>query len=154
MKKQCSKCLRTRKLRFFNKDPRYRMGVAGWCRNCKSEYAQTPIRKEYHKERYHQKMQNPEFRESERLRSSKKYHDNPRKQKSGAYKRKYGVSLDRFEKAKRCALCSEKRKLVPDHNHETGKYRGPLCYRCNLAISQADKYRGWLVRVRKYLRRG
>lgn len=154
MRKKCSRCLHTRKLQFFNKDPRYKKGVAGWCRDCKREYEQTPERKKYHKYRYHQKMQNPKFKEAERVRSSKKYHNNPRKQKSRKYEREYGVSLNRFEKAKRCALCSEKRKLVPDHDHKTGKYRGPLCYRCNLAISQAEKYRGWLTKVRKYLRRG
>lgn len=153
MRKKCSKCLRTRRLKFFNKDSRYRMGVSGWCKNCKREYEQSPNRKQYHKQRYRRNMKNPKFKEAERLRSSKKYHKNPRKQKSRIYIKKYGVSLKKFEKAKKCALCFQKRKLVPDHNHENGKYRGPLCYRCNLAISQADKYRGWLKRVRNYLTR-
>lgn len=153
MRKKCSKCGRTRKLRFFNKDLRYRMGVSGWCKDCKREYEQTPQRKKYHKRRYRKKMKNSKFKEAERLRSSEKYHKNPRKQKDRIYIKKYGISLKKFERAKKCALCFQKRKLVPDHNHETGKYRGPLCYRCNLSISQAEKHLKWLKRVRKYLRR-
>jgi hypothetical protein len=98
-------------------------------------------------------MKDPKFKKKERERSKRKYHKNPRKQKERNYERRYGISLNKFEKAKRCALCREKRKLVPDHNHKTGKYRGPLCYRCNQAISQADKYRGWLKRLHRYLGR-
>jgi hypothetical protein len=153
MRKKCSKCGRTRKLRFFGKDVRYRMGVTGWCKDCKREYEQTPARKKYHRRRYHKKMRNPVFRKAEKIRSRKKYHSNPRKQKARIYVKKYGVSLLKFERAKKCTLCFQKRKLVPDHNHKNGKYRGPLCYRCNLAISQADKYKGWLKRVQKYLRK-
>lgn len=153
MRKKCSKCLRTRRLKFFNKDPRYRLGVKGWCKSCEREYNQSPERREKAKQRWREKMKNRTFRKAERLRSKKKYQKNPRKQKARIYTTKYGVSLNRFEKAKRCSLCFQKKKLVPDHNHKSGKYRGPLCYRCNLAISQADKYAGWLKRVRKYLRR-
>lgn len=37
-----------------------------------------------------------------------------------------------------CAICNQininGRKLSVDHNHKTGKFRGLLCLKCNLAI--------------------
>lgn len=151
--KLCSECKHWKTLRKFKKDRRYMAGVFCWCKTCEKSYASSPDVRKRNKFRWAQAMKDPKFREKERKRSKAKYHENPRKQKSRDYERKYGVSLNKFERATRCVLCSEKRKLVPDHNHETGRYRGPLCYRCNLAISQAEKYRSWLKRVRKYLRR-
>lgn len=153
MRKKCSKCRRVRRLKFFGTDSRYRMGVKGWCKSCEREYSNTPKAKKRRQKKWAENMKNPEFREVHRIRSKEKYHRNPRKQKDRIYKKKYGVSLNRFEKARRCSLCKQKRKLVPDHNHETGEYRGPLCYRCNLAISQAEKYAGWLKKVAEYLGR-
>jgi len=152
--KLCSECRQWKTLRHFKKDRRYMAGVFCWCKECERAYASSLDVRKRSRLRWAKAMKNPEFRNKERTRSRRKYHQNPRKQKSRNYERQYGISLNKFERAKRCTLCFQKRKLVPDHSHETGKYRGPLCYRCNLAISQAEKHKGWLKRVRKYLRRG
>lgn len=151
--KLCSSCQTWLPLDEFKKDSRYMAGVFCWCKNCEREYASSPEVRESGKKRWATKMLNPRFRESERLRSNAKYRANPKKQKDTIYRRKYGITLSEFEKETQCALCFEVRKLVPDHNHETGEYRGPLCYRCNLAISQAEKHKNWMRRVAKYLRR-
>jgi hypothetical protein len=34
----------------------------------------------------------------------------------------------------RCQLCHEVRKLVPDHDHATGKFRAGLCQACNVGM--------------------
>jgi len=34
----------------------------------------------------------------------------------------------------RCKLCNRKRKLCIDHDHESGRVRGLLCYRCNRSL--------------------
>jgi len=69
---------------------------------------------------------------------------------------KYGISIQEynelFEKqGGRCAICGQKetktqsrgKGLIPtidslqvDHDHETGKIRGLLCYRCNTGIGK------------------
>jgi hypothetical protein len=151
VKKKCSKCSRYKLLRMFKKDIRYRGNRFCWCGLCEQKYSQSPEVKKRQRVRWATKMTDIAFRLKERIRSRKKY--NPKKQKNTNYKRKYGISLSAFNRAKKCALCFETRKLVPDHSHITGKYRGPLCYRCNLAISQAESKKGWLKRVKEYLRR-
>lgn len=58
--------------------------------------------------------------------------------------RTYGISLKRYEELFKaqfgtCAIChnpptKEKPFLVVDHDHKTGKVRGLLCNKCNVAI--------------------
>lgn len=33
-----------------------------------------------------------------------------------------------------CEICGSKGKIVLDHNHKSGKYRGSLCHKCNVGI--------------------
>jgi hypothetical protein len=66
------------------------------------------------------------------------------RQRSWHLSRKYGITLERFEEMLEeqggaCAIC---RTDDPggsgtwhvDHDHETGRVRGLLCVRCNVAI--------------------
>ena len=44
--------------------------------------------------------------------------------------------LEKFKEAKQasvCVICGDQAGTV-DHDHKTGKIRGPLCHRCNLGI--------------------
>lgn len=62
-----------------------------------------------------------------------------------------------------CALCGEPetqpvrrggkvRNLAIDHDHETGKVRELLCFRCNTALHQIEKHgHGWASRAVAYL---
>ena len=34
----------------------------------------------------------------------------------------------------KCAICGRKKRLVRDHNHRTGLFRGLLCYSCNSGL--------------------
>jgi hypothetical protein len=58
-------------------------------------------------------------------------------------KKAYGLSLTKYDELLEkqqgvCAVCervcSTGRKLAVDHSHVTGKIRGLLCARCNLAL--------------------
>jgi hypothetical protein len=56
-------------------------------------------------------------------------------------RKQFGISLEDYNEllqlqAGCCAICKEpaKQTLAVDHNHETGKIRGLLCYRCNYGL--------------------
>ncbi len=59
-------------------------------------------------------------------------------------KNKYGITGEDYNKLLKlqlevCAICKQKcssgDNLCVDHNHETGKIRGLLCRKCNLAVN-------------------
>jgi hypothetical protein len=83
--------------------------------------------------------------------------------RSSALKGKFGITLDEYnallvKQKHTCAVChkpdqtktGQSRRLAVDHNHETGKVRGLLCFRCNLELGFfEDKAR--LTRLVAYL---
>lgn len=61
--------------------------------------------------------------------------------------------VDRYRKLHQsCEICGKKcsvhNKLSVDHNHETGKFRGLLCFRCNIALGHLENH---LENTKKYL---
>jgi hypothetical protein len=84
-----------------------------------------------------------------------------RKQKSYRVLRKYGVSMDVYEKriASRdtCEIClcppHNTRPLVYDHCHTTGNFRGVLCDSCNTAIGKLGDTAEGVSRAVKHLSR-
>ena len=56
--------------------------------------------------------------------------------------KKYDLTKDQYESLVneqhgRCAICGIRplfTKLVVDHDHNTGKFRGLLCYKCNVGL--------------------
>lgn len=60
------------------------------------------------------------------------------------YKRKYGITLDLYDKLLKqqnhcCSICNEtdkNKELSVDHCHTTGNIRGLLCMSCNTALGK------------------
>jgi transposase-like protein len=50
-----------------------------------------------------------------------------------------------------CPLCDQPDKLVPDHNHKTGKLRGWLCGNCNRALGVVEKYFMRLAKFKQWI---
>lgn len=81
---------------------------------------------------------------------NKKYKkkNNGRDYKNSVYKCAFGISLDDYENLQKeqnnkCSICNKEetttnqygiKKLAVDHNHSTGKVRGLLCAKCNMAL--------------------
>lgn len=70
--------------------------------------------------------------------------------------RKYGISVEDYdrimEQAVECECCGATGgKLVYDHCHETGDFRGVLCYRCNTGIGKLGDNLDGLLQAVRYL---
>ncbi len=111
---------------------------------------ENPFRKDRFRERY--------------LKNKTKYKNLSR---ASSLKRKYGLEVKDYEdmlnkQNSKCLICEkpESRKdrsgnvapLVVDHNHITGKIRGLLCHRCNVAIGHFDDSIHLLSRASHYLK--
>jgi len=74
-------------------------------------------------------------------------------------KKSYGISQIEYEKKYSklngcCEICGKKFKILHiDHNHETGKFRGLLCYRHNYMLGFAGDSIDVLKRAINYLER-
>lgn len=80
------------------------------------------------------------------------------------YQNRYGISLEQYEEKLKeqdysCAICGSKhtsndrmKRLVVDHNHNTGQVRGLLCHACNVAIGAAKEQEDILMACISYLR--
>jgi hypothetical protein len=59
-------------------------------------------------------------------------------------KSKYGLTQDEYDALKekqegKCAICGcVPKKLCVDHDHQSGKVRGLLCNKCNVALGQLN----------------
>jgi hypothetical protein len=75
---------------------------------------------------------------------------------SGHRRRRYGLSEAAFQEMLtaqdyRCLICRRKRRLIVDHDHNSGAVRGLLCDRCNVGMGCLDDNPALLVRAAKYL---
>ena len=130
MMKTCSKCKQTKALTEFSVRSAAKDGRRWQCKSCDQKYRlanQDEIR-EYH------------------------------------YQNRYGISLEQYEEKLKeqdysCAICGSKhtsndrmKRLVVDHNHNTGEVRGLLCHACNVAIGAAKEQEDILMACISYLR--
>lgn len=83
-----------------------------------------------------------------------------RRERDAYLKRKFGISVDEYdamlaEQGGVCAVCSRLPtpgiSLHVDHDHETGRIRGLLCFRCNNALGDLEDDPGLLRAAARYL---
>ena len=66
--------------------------------------------------------------------------ENPGKTKRYVKKHVYGLTdeqYDSLESIQACEVCGSPDRMVIDHDHVTGKVRGKLCHKCNVAVGMA-----------------
>lgn len=123
--KKCPKCKIERLKKEFTKDSKRKDGLDIYCKECKKEYRKNKPMLEYHRD-YHRKYINTEHGEKVRT--------------NGKLKRLYGITIEEYDlmfefQNGRCKICGTEengnKRFSVDHDHETGKVRGLLCYRCN-----------------------
>jgi hypothetical protein len=74
--------------------------------------------------------------------------------------RSYGISVQEYQRLLEhqqgvCAVCRQQCKtyehLSVDHNHATGKVRGLLCAKCNVALGMLNEDRERIAMLLNYL---
>jgi hypothetical protein len=147
MSKKCTKCGEVKPLSDFYKNATYKDGFVSKCKIC--HVKQTT-------ENYKKK---PEINES----NKKRYFKNINAERNRDYKRKYGITLEDYnkmlqEQKNSCAVCglgadsASKGRLFVDHCHTTHKVRGLLCHHCNTMLGLAKDNIDVLQKSIEYLK--
>lgn len=134
---------------YFFRSKREKGGFIYSCKKCsyrrKKKYRRSEqsriIHKEYNK-KYRQSLHGSRVRQEGRL------------------KYKHGLTLEQYDQMFEqqdglCAVCrninGDGRRLAIDHNHQTGKIRGLLCFRCNTWLGILEN-KEFTINAKKYLR--
>ena len=124
---KCVKCGVPRTPEYFSKDKQRKDGLARYCKSCRS--------KEYH-ENKHRWYSTSDTERNRIYWLDRKYWTK--------YRIRYADALKMLEEQKGiCAICPstigfkiKKSGISVDHDHETGKVRGLLCFNCNAGLGQ------------------
>tara|TARA_R110000824_G_C15169996_1_gene672812 strand:+ start:722 stop:1324 length:603 start_codon:yes stop_codon:yes gene_type:complete len=122
--KECGKCSCIKSLDKFSSDKSTVTGLTSTCKSCKVKYNL----------------------------------GNKESIKRTTAKRRYGIDdtkYDELDKINNCEICEKEVKGTKkhiDHCHTTGKVRGILCRKCNLALGHFDDNNLYLEKAIKYLK--
>lgn len=136
--KTCTKCYSSKELSEFNKNKNNADGHSTWCRQCMKD-AYSPA----HYKKYVKK--NPQVHRKSHLKL--KYLLTPEEYESMLHDQQEG-----------CAICGAQqedigKRLLVDHDHETGKVRGLLCPSCNHGLGRFRDDPELLSRAKDYIER-
>jgi len=155
--KKCSGCSVIKPRDAFCRDRSKPDGACSRCRDCQRLYSRA-------------RFSVPENLEARREKSRAFRRDHPEKFKrsvrSATLKKKYGISIDDFEKlleaqGRICAICGSDHpgttwglNLHVDHEHTTGRIRGLLCQACNTSLGKMQESPELLRKAALYIERG
>ena len=183
--KKCTKCGRLLPIADFGPNVQCAEGKDTRCRSCVATYNREyrrlhpdKIREQYirHRDRLspekrlrRSRLSHEKFRDRERQQTRKYLRDHPGSARKSHYVREYGITEEEYrvmfqQQLGMCAWCHHPEttrrqgkiiNLAVDHDHSTGKIRGLLCRKCNIALAGHE----WLLDVGSmpvsdYLRRG
>lgn len=101
------------------------------------------------------RQENPErYKELTRNR----YKETPEANRGYRLKYEYGISIEDYNTLLQkqeflCAVCKlEKKPLIVEHCHKTGKIRGLACHKCNIAIGFLEQ-KGMVKNITNYLQK-
>jgi hypothetical protein len=138
--KKCCTCKAYKPLESFHNNRKRPDGKASVCKACKKIESAG-----YWKERV-------------KATTQKWRRENPGKAKEQhrKYNRKFGMNFYERQEFRdrhgKCAICPSTEKLSIDHDHKTGKLRGVLCRKCNLALGLFGDSPELILRAAFYLR--
>ena len=135
-------------------------GAKGFCETCykrirRNENPALRLAARLQKKRWY--AQHPEKQKAEKRRWRKKYRERINEyKKHQRHRQTYGVELSAVQELDkqqdfRCKICNVERKLVTDHNHTTGKFRGRICDFCNHGLGNFMDDPKLLLKAVEYL---
>lgn len=161
--KRCARCRQRKPVTSFGISATRKAGLHPYCKDCSCAYA-----KEWRK-------RNPEKRKAQAARHYQRHRTRLREERHKWYRehsaehnrtvnasrllRRYGITTDHYAalvaiQDGKCAICQtipNGRPLEIDHDHGTGRIRGLLCFRCNLALGFLGDNPHLLPNVAAYL---
>lgn len=163
--KRCKVCGEVKPLSEFYSARGMRDGRRSDCRNCNlaAKARRNAANPEPARERARNwKRENPE-RYLENQRKRRQRPEVKLRERAGHLKRKYGITLQDYERMLDeqggcCAICRrpprEGATLHVDHEHDTERVRGLLCFTCNNALGDFEDDPAALRAALSYLARG
>jgi len=151
MTRICPKCKRELPLtsEYFCRSKREKYGFVYSCKKCiyadKKRYYKTEQGKAARKRRRQKYRSTAEGRE---------------KHREEMLRYRHGITLEEYNRLFEqqnglCAICEgvnvDGRGLAVDHNHQTGKVRGLLCFDCNLLLGRLENLPKAINKVKQYL---
>ena len=146
--KRCPRCQETKPFTAFHKDPQSKSGIHPYCAECCRAYARAHHQK--HKDRHNAERRELRKKNPERV---------AQWDKKNARRKRGQIEQPTRPKPTHCECCGRlptncgagKNVLVEDHCHETGKFRGWLCNRCNTGIGQLGDTHEGVLKALEYL---
>lgn len=159
--KRCKKCQEWKPTAEFYRAAGMRDGFRSECKACglaakAARHRANPEPARERARRWHE--ENPDrFNANQRRR--RQLPEVKRRERAAHLMRKFGITVEQYEEMLvnqdgGCAICGRKPgkiSLHVDHDHETGRVRGALCFRCNNALGDFDDNGDWLVAAANYL---
>lgn len=145
--KTCSTCHKKQSIKNFNKANHHKDGLTSQCKACIKLNSQ----KWYKNNLNHVRIT---------------YKKNLKQIRNRNLKKKFGITLINYNTMLEnqnyvCAICNQPEKrvhnngkisaLCVDHDHQTGKIRGLLCYGCNVSLGRFKDNPELLKRALKYI---
>lgn len=163
MYKKCSICLNVKDLNEFYGHPTNKDGRINRCKDCFKKYTNSRYRRLFPRaDRPENIIVHPSGENRHRLSNIDLVNKTAECSVCGSTKLQYYRSsprprcLNSFKKPKKaangiCEICGLNTKLVYDHDHKTGKFRGWLCALCNSGIGFLKESKAILESSIKYL---
>ncbi len=158
--KRCKHCHEDKPLEDFYTDKKARDGRRPECKACNLERRAAKYRANPRpaiERALRWQRENPDRVRANMARFTASGHRKISNRKS-RLKRKYGITLEQFEamlaaQGGGCAICGKPGADNVDHDHDTGRVRGILCFNCNVAIGHVANDEDRLAAAMAYLAR-
>lgn len=158
--RRCKKCGEFKPPEHFYRDKGGRDGLRPECKACTSarrkEWYAANREREIERVRQWQQANHERYvAKQAEYRARSERDDRP-----GHLRRKFGMTVEDYdrmcaEQGGVCAICGRRPRegthLHVDHDHETGRVRGLLCFSCNVAVGQLQHDPTRIVRAADYL---
>ncbi len=160
-RKKCTKCGELKSLEDYHNSVNTKDGRYAMCKPCVN--AKNNEWRKANKGKVAECKRRYAMRNWEAIRKHQREYMEAHKVEAAEYRRRwnlakrYGITLEQYadmwdRQGGLCGVCRlNRKKMVVDHDHDTGKVRGILCQRCNVSIGGLGDNVDGVMRAVRYL---